>query len=188
MGVDSRRDEQLMEAIADGGMAELGELVRRHQDKVVALAYRTLGDWGQAEDVGQEAFLRVYRAAGRYRADAKFTTWLYRIVVNLCLDEKRRSVRLPVTGVEIPEQESRKASDNPAKVMEKQERVKLVWAGLSKLNKRQRMAVVLHRFDGLSHEQVAEVTGWSKSAVESLLVRAYGKLRKELVAMKESTK
>ena len=86
MNLKSVTDEHLMAAIAQGGKAEFGELVTRHQEKAFALALRTLGQWDLAEDISQEAFLRVYHSAKRYRPKAKFTTWLYRIVVNLCLD------------------------------------------------------------------------------------------------------
>ena len=84
----SLTDEQLMLGIAKGGMDELGELVQRHQDKALSLAYRTLGHWELAEDISQEAFLRVYYSAERYRPEAKFTTWFYRIIINLCLDAR----------------------------------------------------------------------------------------------------
>ena len=80
-------DEQLMEAIAGKDRYALAELVRRHQDKALGLAFRTLGRWDLAEDVAQNAFLRVYQAAPRYQPEAKFSSWFYRIVVNLCLDE-----------------------------------------------------------------------------------------------------
>ncbi|GAG33829.1 unnamed protein product, partial [marine sediment metagenome] len=86
----SQNDVELMEAIAQGDLHELGQLYLRHKDKVVALAFRILGHWDRAEDISQEAFLRVYKAAGRYKPDAEFTTWLYKIVVNLCIDERRR--------------------------------------------------------------------------------------------------
>ncbi|KPK72935.1 MAG: hypothetical protein AMJ79_15445 [Phycisphaerae bacterium SM23_30] len=179
-------DEQLMAAVAGGDMSGWGLLIRRHQGQALALAYRTLGNWDQAEEVVQESFLRVYRAAKRYRPEAKFTTWLYRIVVNLCLDEKRRFRRRGLNIADLPEPQSTNPQDNPPAVQEQNERAQKVWEALDRLNKRQRMAVVLHRFQGLSHQQVAEVTGWSASAVESLLVRAYRNLRRELADLQEN--
>ena len=95
MSANARDDADLMRAIADGDMAALGELVRRHEKKAFALACRLLAQPDAAEDVTQEAFLHVYRAARRYRPKARFTTWLYRIVVNLCLDARRRPKRAP---------------------------------------------------------------------------------------------
>ena len=90
MAIEKASDEKLMGSIASGDMSALGELARRYQGQVLALAYRILGRWDLAEDVGQETFLRVYKAANRYKARAKFTTWVYRIVVNLCIDEQRK--------------------------------------------------------------------------------------------------
>jgi len=88
MANNESNDIELMTRLAAGDMATLGNIARRHQDKVLSLSYRVLGDWHRAEDVAQETFLRVHRAAKNYKPTAKFTTWLYRIVVNLCLDEQ----------------------------------------------------------------------------------------------------
>ena len=188
MDIKSLTDEQLMAATAKGQMAEFGELVKRHQEKAFALALRTLGRWDLAEDISQEAFLRVYHSAKRYHPKAKFTTWLYRIVVNLCLDEKRKTKRTPVEISDHSGQVESKPENNPVTVLETEERNNIIWKAMDKLSKRERLAVVLHRFHGLSHAEVATVTGWSQSAVESLLVRSYQKLRKELKKYKNSEK
>ena len=186
MDIKLQTDEQLVCATAKGQMAEFGELVTRHQEKAFALALRTLGRRDLAEDISQEAFLRVYHSAKRYRPEAKFTTWLYRIVVNLCLDEKRKAKR---TSIGLPEYSGHlesKSENNPVAIIETEERKNAVWQAMEKLNERERIAVVLHRFHGLSHAEVASTTGWSQSAVESLLVRSYQKLRKELAKYKNS--
>ena len=188
MDLKTLTDEQLMVAIAQGGMAEFGELVTRHQEKVFALALRILGRRDLAEDISQEAFLRVYHSAKRYYPKAKFTTWLYRIVVNLCLDEKRKAKRSPIELSEYLGHLESKSEDDPVAILEIEERKEVVWKAMEKLNKRERVAVVLHRFHGLSHAEVASTTGWSQSAVESLLIRSYQKLRKELVKYKNSGK
>ncbi|MBC8218332.1 MAG: sigma-70 family RNA polymerase sigma factor [Planctomycetes bacterium] len=86
-------DTALMARLAAGDMEALGDLVGKHQDRVLSLSYRVLNDWHKAEDVGQEAFLRVHRAASNYKSTARFTTWLYRIVVNLCFDAQRSQAR-----------------------------------------------------------------------------------------------
>ena len=173
-------DEQLMKAIAGDDRSALAELVRRHQDKAVALAYRTLGRWDLAEDVSQDAFLRVYQAAPRYKPEAKFSTWFYRIVVNLCLDEIRREKKTRAGTDTLFNQITSSSDNSPEAVQQVQETKQAVWKALGRLKERERLAVVLHRFEGFSHQQVAELTGWSPSAVESLIVRAYQKLRKEL--------
>lgn len=188
MDFKSFTDEQLMVGIAQGGMDEFGELVTRHQEKAFALALRTLGRWDLAKDISQEAFLRVYHSAKRYHPKAKFTTWLYRIVVNLCLDEKRKAKRTPIGLSEYSGYLESKSEDNPLAILETEERKNVVWEAMEKLNKRERVAVVLHRFHGLSHAEVASTMGWSQSAVESLLVRSYQKLRKELQEFQKNDK
>jgi RNA polymerase sigma-70 factor (ECF subfamily) len=174
-------DQELVAGLAGGDMACLGELVRRHQDRVVGLAYRLLGRWDAAEDVGQDAFLHVHRAAGRYRPEALFTTWLYRIVVNLCRDVRRRDRRRPLP---LPDRVPA-APDPPAGPLERRELAERVRRAVAQLPDRQRTAVVLHRYQGLSYREVAEATGWSASAVESLLVRAYAHLRRALEPLGE---
>jgi RNA polymerase sigma-70 factor (ECF subfamily) len=171
---DNRPDSLLVQAIAEGHLDALEPLVRRHQDGVRRLAYRFLGEWSDANDVAQDAFLRVVRAAPRYQPTARFTTWLHRIVVNLCLDSRRRRARF--VAADLP--------DGPAclppDVLERDETVRRVRQALNGLPERQRTAVILHRYEGHSHREIAEVTGWSESAVESLLVRGYANLRRVL--------
>jgi len=186
MDLKTLTDEQLMSAIGQGGMPEFGELVRRHQEKAFALALRTLGQWDLAEDISQEAFLRVYHSAKRYQPKAKFTTWLYRIVVNLCLDEKRKAKRSPIKLSEYSGRLESRSEGDPVAILETEERKKVVREAMERLSKRERAAVVLHRFHGLSHAEVAGIMGLSQSAVESLLVRSYQKLRKELAKYKNS--
>ena len=178
---DKSNDTELMIRLAAGDMSALGELAQKHQAKVLELAFRTLGRWDLAEDVVQETFLRVYRAAKRYRPKAKFTTWLYRIVVNLCLDEQRRRAKAGAP-LQYAYPEGLLASNDNA--TERKEVAELVRAAVHDLPQRQRLAVILHRYDGLNHAQISEVTGWTKSAVESLLVRAYANLRGKLAKMK----
>jgi len=176
-------DAELMNAVGHGSMAALGEVVRRHQDRVLSVAYRMLGRWDLAEDVAQETFLRVHRAAKRYRPQAKFTTWLYRIVVNLCLDVKRQAKRAPVELTDAAVAAAGQPDNDP---LEQRERVRLVRRAVANLPERQRLAVILHRYEGLSHREIAAVTGWSESAVESLLVRAYANLRKAFAELEEN--
>lgn len=174
-------DAVLMNRLATGDMAALGEIVTRYQNKVLAFSYRYLNDWTRAEDITQETFLRVYRAAKHYKPEAKFTTWLYRITVNLCFDEKRKHSR---TSVSIEQTEITATVEPKSNSIERQEVIELVKTAINELPERQKLAVVLHRYEGLSHDQICGVTGWSRSAVESLLVRAYANLREKLRKLK----
>ena len=178
---DTPNDSDLMARLAGGDMSALGELARRHQGRVLELAFRTLGAWDLAEDVAQETFLRVYRAAKRYKPTARFTTWLYRIVINLCLDEQRKRAKAGAPLEPAIHEQLSASNDNPT---EKEEMAALVRAAVHALPERQRLALILHRYDGLNHTEISKVTGWSQAAVESLLVRAYANLRGKLAKMK----
>ncbi|MCY2925778.1 MAG: sigma-70 family RNA polymerase sigma factor [Planctomycetota bacterium] len=173
---DARDDVALMGDLAAGRTEALDELVRRHQEKVLALALRTLGDPDAAGDIAQEAFVKVFRSARRYQPSAKFTTWLYRIVVNCCLDQMRR--RRPAANID--DVAAPAAGESAPEGVIQAETALAVRAAIEALPERQRLVVILHRFQGLSHREVAQVTGWSHSAVESLLTRAYVTLRERL--------
>jgi RNA polymerase sigma-70 factor (ECF subfamily) len=169
-------DASLMARLRDGDRTALGELVRRHQRRVLDIAVRTLRDHTLAEDIAQEAFLRVWRSAADYVPSARFTTWLYRIVVNLCLDARKK--RRTLLG-ETPDQPD--PQHTPAEsAVDHADRAAVIRAALDRLPERQRVAVLLHKYSGLSMREIADTTGWTESAVESLLVRAYATLRQKL--------
>ncbi len=169
-------DESLMSAVAAGDLDALGELVRRHQDVAIRLARRLTGDTASADDIAQDAFIRVYRAASRYRPQSRFTTWLYRIIVNLAWDHRRRTR----TQIAQSSEQHIAESADPAQDLSLAETQNAVRAAVQSLPHRQRVAIVLHRFEGQSVRQIARITGWSESAVESCLVRAYRQLRRDL--------
>jgi len=173
---ESQSDEALVAALGGGDMQALQTLVLRHQDKAQRLAYRLLGRADYVEDIAQEAFIRVHRHAARFTPQAKFTTWFYRIVVNLCHDHrrKRRAVAVDWSKVDPP------TPDATGAAMDQAELAAAVGAAIEKLADRQRAAIVLHRYEGLSHREVAEAMGVSVKSVESLLVRAYANLREHL--------
>jgi RNA polymerase sigma-70 factor (ECF subfamily) len=163
-----------MAGVARGDRAAFALLIERHQQRVRALAYRFCGRWDVADDVAQEVFLRLHRSAQRYRPAAAFSTWLYRIVANLCLDAARRP--RPARMGDGPAA-SQQGADEP---LLRQEMGQAVQRAVAALPERQRIVLLLHRFEGLGHAEVAAATGWSESAVESLLVRAYANLREHL--------
>ena len=175
-------DAKLMASIATGDTAALGELVARHQEKVLALALRTLGRRDLAEDAAQDVFVKVFRAARRYRPRAKFTTWLYRIVVNHCLDMLRKAKRRKLLAGDLP---PAPAEADAATQLEASETATRVRQAVGALPARQRIAIILHRYHEMSHSAIAEATGWSQSAVESLLVRAYAALRVALADLQD---
>ncbi len=169
-------DEALMARVARGDEPAFRALARRHVPAMVALARRILGNGADAEDVAQEAMLRVWRHAPRWQPLAQFRTWLTRVVVNLCLDRKRRTpwVALEAAG-EIVD-----PGASAGEKAEADERERLLAAAIEELPARQRSAIVLTYTEGMSNAQVAEVLGTSVSAVETLLVRGKQNLRRAL--------
>ena len=179
-------DTQLMLDFCAGDLAAFGKLVRRNQKIVLNLAYRYVSDRATAEDMVQDVFLRVYGAAAKYHPSAKFTTWVYRITVNVCLnhlrsERTRRSLSLDVDGGD-----DERASDlpeprhtPPSARLEREELEGKVREAMGNLPETQRTAVLLRRFQELSYEEIAEVMETTVPAVKSLLARA----RKALKSM-----
>jgi len=169
-------DEALMARVARGDQPAFRALARRHLPGMVGIARRILGNAADAEDVAQEAMLRVWTHAPRWQPLAAFKTWLTRVVVNLCLDRKRRApwVDLEAAG-EIVD-----PSVGAAEQAEIDERERLVQRAIENLPDRQRAAIVLTYSEGMSNAQVADVLDTSVSAVETLLVRGKQNLRRAL--------
>jgi len=180
--------EDLMARIAEGEEDAFEILVNRHQTSVLNLIYRFVGDRTQAKDLAQEVFIRVWQAAKSYKPDAKFTTWLYRVIANLCFNELKSSRRKrwfsfhqpdEHSGNTIEETLSDSASSAEDLLLEK-ELSHQISAALQSLPDNQRMALVLKRYDDLSYAEIAQIIGCSVSAVESLLVRAKRTLHEKL--------
>ncbi|RDV03725.1 RNA polymerase sigma factor [Undibacter mobilis] len=169
-------DEALMGRVARGDQVAYRNLSLRHVPAMLGLARRILGNAADAEDVVQEAMLRVWTHAPRWEPLAAFRTWLTRIVVNLCLDRKRKApwVDLEAAG------ELADPAPNAGEEAERTERDRQVDQAIGKLPDRQRTAIVLTYGDGMSNAEVAEVMGTTVSAVETLLVRAKQSLRRAL--------
>lgn len=180
------RDEELMEQVKAGSSTAFELLLCRHSKRAVNLAYRFVGDAALAEDIAQEAFLRVWRNRHRYTPSAKFTTFLYRIVANLCISQHRYQTRHPATFVSPPPDETTtyfsfpSGGENPLEKLRQQELAAAVREAIKSLPENQRLAVILLRYEGLSYEEIAEVMGTTVSAVKSLLVRARQNLRERL--------
>jgi RNA polymerase sigma-70 factor (ECF subfamily) len=180
--------EELMTRVAGGDEYAFQLLVNRHQTSVLNLVYRFMGDRSQSEDLAQEVFLRVWRAAKGYEQRAKFTTWIYSIVAHLCFNELKASRRRkwleffqPRANPQTHEEEYfPNASPNPEDLLLAGERSRQITDTLQSLPEKQRIALILKRYDDLSYEEISRVLGCSVSAVESLLVRAKHTLQKKL--------
>jgi RNA polymerase sigma-70 factor (ECF subfamily) len=175
--VDGSTDHELMARVAAGDASAFALLVRRHAEPAQRLAARILGSAALAEEIVQEAFLRVWTNAPRWRPQAAFRTWLYRIVINLCLNATRRAPDLPLSAAGDPAD-----PDDPAGRLESRERDAALGAAVDTLPLRQRAAIVLVYQEGLSNAEAAAALDVSVSALEALLVRAKRALRDALGA------
>ena len=185
--LDSFASEDLMFKTAGGDEFAFEILVRRHQTSVLNLVYRYVGDRTKAKDLAQEVFIRVWRAADRYEPKAKFTTWIYSITANLCLNELKSAKGKKLVQIEIEEEEKSSvyetqpdASHTPEALLLAEERSRQVSEALQGLPENQRMALILKRYDNLSYGEIAKIMECSVSAVESLLVRAKRNLQEKL--------
>lgn len=170
-------DDELMARVAAGGHDAFAVVVSRHLDRVVAVAQRVLGDRAEAEDVAQETLLRAWRHADRWRpGEARISTWLYRIAVNLCLDRKRRPAMAPLEAAGDPPD----PTPDALALLHRAEVAALVAAAIAALPERQRVALALSYYEELGNIEVAEIMGISIGALESLLVRARRALAERL--------
>jgi len=171
--MDGASDHELMARAGQGDGRAFHLLARRHAGRAVALARRMLGNDGMAEEIVQDALLRVWINAPRWRPEAAFHTWLYRIVVNLCLNAKRRPDPLPLAAADDVADPAPLADAQ----LEQRERDRRLAAAIDALPARQRAAIVLTYQEGLSNAEAASVLDASVPGFEALLVRARRTLR-----------
>jgi RNA polymerase sigma-70 factor, ECF subfamily len=169
----SDKDALLMALVAIGDLTAFEEIVIRNQSSAWALAFRHLGDHAEAEDVVQEAFLRLLKTAPRYRPTAKFRTYFTRIVVNLCLDF--RSKKRLVYDEALPENAD--TENIPDLVLLKQETAIEINQALAELPPAQRIALLLRHLEDFTYSEIAEAMCISEKAVDSLLQRGRQTLR-----------
>ena len=184
-------NEDLMCRVTAGDKHAFEALVNRHQRPVLNFVFRFLGDRAEAEDLTQEVFLRVWKSSKTYKPDAKFTTWLYRISINLCINrQKTLRMRRWFSVPEPPEQkQSSEEAFYPTEGSEtataeshliNSEQSRRLLNALNDLPTSQRIATVLKIYDGLSYQEISQLMNRSVSAVDSLLIRAKKNLRKKL--------
>ncbi len=179
------RDARLMAASARGDPDAFRLLVETHQNRVFGTIVRMLGDSGEADDLAQQVFVRIWQSAGRYEPRARFTTWLHTITRNLVLNEIRRRKRHPVTPLDTElgdraiELEDTSAPSPGASLLETELR-EAIRRAIDSLPEQQRTAVVLRRYEDLPYEEIAKVLRTTVPAVKSLLFRARAELRERL--------
>ena len=178
-------DESLVRTAAGGDLTAFDTLVLRYQDRIFNLAYRLTGSPDEAEDVTQDVFLRAHRALGSFRRESSFYTWLYRIAVNACHSQTRKTVRRrQVEGVRLEPSPSTEETGNPSRhepaatgempdeAAQRVETQKRVQQAIAELAEDHRQVILLRDFEGLNYGQIAEVLGVTRAAVKSRLHRA----------------
>lgn len=178
-------DATLMQRIACGDNRAFERLVQRHLPRSVRMATRITGSATEAEDAVQEAFIRVWKHAAEWEtpeaAGAQFSTWLYRIVLNLCIDFKRKRTFAPIEEASEPDD----GRDNAETNLQRHELSEKVRAAINKLPDRQRAAFVLCFYEECSNKEAAAILGVGVKALESLLVRARKALHDKLLPEKQ---
>ena len=178
-------DEELVANSIGGDTESFDELIRRWERPIYALAYRQLGREEDARDVCQETFLRAFRALAGFRGQAKFSSWLYRIALNLCRDWLRRERRTPV--VQAPEDvdlmelaAAREPSETIEERVSRQDMTRAVERAMTLLPEEQRTAIILKEYQGLTFQEIADLVGCPLSTVKTRLYQGLAVLRREL--------
>ena len=192
--MDHSREQRLLEQLRAGDEAGFATLMREHAPKIVGLATRLIGDRSEAEDLAQEAFLRLHRSLPGFRGDSSIGTWLYRTTTRLAIDYLRRE-RLkqrifffrasdddpdPLDAVSDPR-------GNPGRDLHNRQAMQRLRRGLRKLSARQRAVFVLRHHEGLPLQEIADLLGMETGTVKSHLHRAVTTLRAELADVYEET-
>ncbi|UWZ83834.1 RNA polymerase sigma factor [Occallatibacter riparius] len=186
---DPNSDAAIMLRVAAGDEAGFNYLVGKYHRAMINFLYRMVHNQAVAEELAQEVFLRVYRSRESYRAEAKFTTWLYRIATNLAVNNARDTKHERAAQnvyLDVPDEETgttpEVADDRPSveQSLLKDERMAAIRKHVMALPERQRTAVLMHKYQGLDYRQIGEVLKLSESATKSLLFRAYQTLREKL--------
>jgi len=173
-----------MKVVGQGDLHAFDELVLRHQSAAWGVAYRFLGDADEAEDMVQEAFLRILDAADRYRPTASFRTYLYRVLTRLCIDHTRK--KRPILTVQLPDTPA--PGPTQARRIERAEMESAIRNALDALSPKYRMVIVLRYFEGLSGAEIADAMKITPKGVERLLARARQRLEPLLRPFREENR
>jgi RNA polymerase sigma-70 factor, ECF subfamily len=178
-------DEELVARSIRGDAESFNQLILRWERPIYALAYRTIGREEDARDVCQETFLRAFKALPAFRGQAKFSSWLYRIALNLCRDWMRRERRAPLVqapeGVDLVELAAEtEPSESIEDLVARKDLTALVERAMARLPDEQRTAIVLKEYHGLTFQEIADLVGCPLSTVKTRLYQGLSVLRREL--------
>jgi RNA polymerase sigma-70 factor (ECF subfamily) len=184
-------DAAFVRAVQVGDMAAFDHLVVKHKDKLFNMVYWLLGDYQEANDCAQEIFIKVFKSIKKFRFQSSFSTWLYRIAINTCKNRLKSSAyrwKKRTVSLENPESskqdnrsyEIQNGSPSPENELEKKERSTLIQKAVNALPQEQNRVIVLRDIQGLSYQEIADITGLNLGTVKSRLARARMALRKNL--------
>jgi RNA polymerase sigma-70 factor (ECF subfamily) len=178
-------DEELVDAFQAGDLSAFDDLVRRWERKIQAAIYRVMGTEDEARDLCQEAFLKAYRALGAFKREARFSSWLYQIALNLCRDRMRRRkgrtmVSLETLETDAPLLRSTEHGPSPLELVEASALSRAVADAVSELPDEQREVIVLKEYQDLTFLEIAEILDVPLSTVKTRLYRGLGQLRLRL--------
>lgn len=187
----SDEDKALIRAVQSGDQDAFDKLVLRYQDRLFNLIYRFLGDYQEANDCAQETFIKVFKSLKNFRFESSFSTWLYRIAVNTCKNRLKSSAyrwRKKTVSLGIPDGSSHdnpvaeivNGSPSPVVQLEKKERMMRIQNAINSLPEEQNRVIVLRDIEGLSYQEIAEITELNPGTVKSRLARARLALRSTL--------
>ena len=180
-------DELLVQRCKKGQLEAYEKLIKKYETKVYSLCYRYSGNYDDANDLAQEAFIKVFNSIDKFKGKSAFSTWLYRVTANVCLDEMRKQKKTPISIDKPQETEEGEVyfnlpdqKYNPEIIAEKNDLKQLVHKGISKLPKEQRIIIILREMEELSYEEISEVLEISIGTVKSRLNRARKNLKEIL--------
>jgi RNA polymerase sigma-70 factor (ECF subfamily) len=185
-------DLKLVERSKEGDLAAFEELVRMYQKQIYNLGYRMMGNEEDASDITQEAFLKAYKSIKKFNAKSSFGTWIYRIAVNVCIDElrKRKKAKLyPIVHNDDLDEKGHKlvvdTNDLPEERMEKRETRKKVRQAINRLPEDHRAVIVLRDIQERSYQEIADILGLNIGTVKSRINRARSSLKEEIQKQRE---
>ena len=176
--VETEEEQKLIRASQTGDASAFESLVRQYQKMIHSLAFRMSGSWADAQDLAQETFIQAYRQLGNFRGESQFSSWLYRIAVNQCINAGKRTQRQAKRNSEWKAQVIQPADD--AEISQR------VQEALQQLNPKQRVAVVLTTYEGHNHGAAAKIMGCSETTVSWYLFSARAKLKSLLRDLQRS--
>jgi len=185
-------DASLMLKFKNGDVSSFEKLVKKYKENIINIIYQFIGDRKEAEDLAIEVFLRVYQARERYEAKAKFTTWLYKIATNLCLNKIREKKKFRIVSLSksISTEEGKEEelieeiadpSPSPQEILEEREKNVLIRKAIDSLPTKQRIATILRTYEELSYKEISKILGCSVKSVERRLYWARANLKEKLV-------